>query len=155
MCLLHCSTIRHIPIKSRPAFAGVLSAAFHSILHENSEEAWLKFLMLPKCVLVAPKWRDVTTRPLPINHLCDLWSKGQFGFLWEQASQQVTSRTRQDHTSSSDHNIRLVIGLAKEGLYGKACQILTLSGVAPNTIWQLLQAKHPKGPPSVCPPNDT
>eukprot|EP00731_Ephydatia_muelleri_P012448 Em0006g1342a len=30
-------------------------------------------------------------------------------------------------------------------------------GVAPNndTTWQLLQAKHPKGPPPVCPPNDT
>ena len=83
VCLLHCSTIRHIPIKSRPAFAGVLSAAFHSILHENSEEAWLKFFMLPKCVLVAPKWRGCHHKPLPINHLCDLWSKGQFGFLWE------------------------------------------------------------------------
>ena len=115
VCLLHCSTIRHIPIKSRPAFAGVLSAAFHSILHENSEEAWLKFFMLPKCVLVAPKRRGRHHKPLPINHLCDLWSKGQFGFLWEHASQQVTSRTRQAHTSGSDHNIRLAIGLAKEG----------------------------------------
>ena len=157
VCLLHCSTIRHIPIKSRPAFAGVLSAAFHSILHENSEEAWLKFFMLPKCVLVALKRRGRHRKPLPINHLCDLWSKGQFGFLWEHASQQVTSKTRQAHTSGSDHNIRLAIGLAKEGLYGKACQILTSSGVAPNndTTWQLLQAKHPKGPPPVCPPNDT
>ena len=113
--------------------------------------------MLPKCVLVAPKRRGRHHKPLPINHLCDLWSKGQFGFLWEHASQQVTSRTRQAHTSGSDHNIRLAIGLAKEGLYGKACQILTSSGVAPNndTTWQLLQAKHPKGPPPVCPPNDT
>ena len=69
----------------------------------------------------------------------------------------MTSKTRQAHTSGSDHNIRLAIGLAKEGLYGKACQILTSSGVAPNndTTWQLLQAKHPKGPPPVCPPNDT
>eukprot|EP00731_Ephydatia_muelleri_P006442 Em0003g690a len=118
---------------------------------------WLKFFMLPKCVLVAPKRRGRHHKPLPINHLCDLWSKGQFGFLWEHASQQVTSRTRQAHTSGSDHNIRLAIGLVKEGLYGKACQILTSSGVAPNndTTWQLLQAKHPKGPPPVCPPNDT
>ena len=105
MCLLHCSTIRHIPIKSRPAFAGVLSAAFHSILQENSEEAWLKFFMLPKCVLVAPKRRGRHHKRFPINHLCDLWSKGQFGFLWEHASQQVTSRTRQAHTSGSDHNM--------------------------------------------------
>ncbi|KAL5502816.1 hypothetical protein EMCRGX_G009650 [Ephydatia muelleri] len=126
VCLLHCSTIRHIPIKSRPAFAG---AAFHSILHENSEEAWLKFFMLPKCVLVAPKRRECHHKPLPINHLCDLWSKGQFGFLWEHASQQVTSRTCQTHTSGSDHNIRLAIGLAKEGLYGKACQILSHQGL--------------------------
>ena len=62
VCLLHCSTIRHIPIKSRPAFAGVLSAAFHSILHENSEEAWLKFFMLPKWL---PNGGDVTTSLSP------------------------------------------------------------------------------------------
>ena len=60
-------------------------------------------------------------------------------------------------TNNNNHNIRLAIRLAKDGLYGKACQILSSSGVAPNndTTWQLLQAKDPKGPPPVCPPHDT
>ena len=94
--------------------------------------------------------RERHHKPLPINHLCDLWSNGHFGIPLEQ---QVTLRTRQFHTSSSDHYIHLAIGLAREGLYG---QILSVSGVAPNndTTWQLLQAKHPRSPLSVFLSND-
>ena len=44
--------------------------------------------------------------------------------------------------------------LLREGSFGKACQVLTSSGVAPNneTTWKLLQAKHPEGPLPMLPP---
>ena len=40
----------------------------------------------------------------------------------------------------------LSISLAQDGLYGKACQALVSSGVAPNSeeTWKLLFTKHPK-----------
>ena len=49
---LKCATIRHIPAKAMPIFAKVLSAALREVLNKNTEEAWLNFLMLPKCVLL-------------------------------------------------------------------------------------------------------
>ena len=51
VCELQCPTIRYIPHKARPAVAHVLSDVLRSICFENSEEAWLKLFMLPKCVL--------------------------------------------------------------------------------------------------------
>ena len=93
--------------------------------------------------------------PVPINQLRDVWSKGHFGFLWEHASQQVTSRTCQAHTSGPNHNIRLTIGLAKMVYMEMLAKLYLHQGLPNNdTTWQLLQAKHPKGPPPVCPPND-
>ena len=40
----------------------------------------------------------------------------------------------------------LSISLAQDGIYGKACQALVSSGVAPNSeeTWKLLFTKHPK-----------
>ena len=53
VCHLQCATIRHIPQKARPSFARVFSDSLRSVCVSNSEEAWLKLFMLPKCVLRA------------------------------------------------------------------------------------------------------
>ena len=53
ICKLQCNTIRHIPAKSRPAFALILSATLRSALNANDEMLWLKLFLLPKCVLVS------------------------------------------------------------------------------------------------------
>eukprot|EP00731_Ephydatia_muelleri_P018556 Em0011g596a len=59
-------------------------------------------------------------------------------------------------SSPLDEDVKKIteaISLAKDGLLGKACQILTSSGLAPNTedTWTQLSAKHPKSPPPVPP----
>ena len=51
VCLLNQPTLRFIPSRSRPAFARALSSALKGVIHENSEDAWLKLFMLPKCVI--------------------------------------------------------------------------------------------------------
>ena len=81
---VHCSTIQHIPAKSRPAFAKTLSSTLQDNLHTNNEIAWLKLFLLPKCVLVSSKRIGCHHRPPSINYLCDLWSKGHLLTLWEQ-----------------------------------------------------------------------
>ena len=47
------------------------------------------------------------------------------------------------------------ITLACDGLYSKACQTLTSSGIVNNSeeTWRLLVAKHPKSPLPVAPPS--
>ena len=90
--------------------------------------------------------------------LCDLWSKGHFLTLWEHASQQESSKAFQTHTKGSDYNIQSAIRHAKNGLYGKACQVLNSSGIAPKndtTTWQLLKTEHPNAAPPAIPPSDS
>ena len=56
VCLLSCRTLRHIPKKSRPAFALALSFSLKAVLHDNSLDSnWLKLFMLPKCLLPSKK----------------------------------------------------------------------------------------------------
>ena len=57
VCQLTLPTLRFVPKKSRPSFARVLSATMRQVLLENSEQAWLKLFMLPKCVLPSRKRR--------------------------------------------------------------------------------------------------
>lgn len=157
VCNLRCITIQHIPAKSRPAFAKILSSTLQDILHTNDEIAWLKLFLLPKCVLVSSKRRGRHHKPPSINYLCDLWSKGHLSTLWELASQQESSKAYQTHAKDSDYNIQSAIRHARNGLYGKACQVLNSPGMAPNndSTWQLLKSKHPNAPPPVIPPRDT
>ena len=72
VCELHRPTLRFISSRARPAFARVLSASLRSVLSDNSEEAWLKLFMLPKCVLPSAKRRGRNLKPTSIEVLCKL-----------------------------------------------------------------------------------
>eukprot|EP00731_Ephydatia_muelleri_P016202 Em0009g626a len=72
VCLLNQPTLRFVPLKSRPAFARALSSALRCVILENTEEAWLKLFMLPKCVPIpqtgiAPN-NDTTWQLLKSKH---------------------------------------------------------------------------------------
>eukprot|EP00731_Ephydatia_muelleri_P009806 Em0005g392a len=67
VCKLPGRTVRHIPVKDRLAFALALCSALRSALHDNSEDAWLKVFMLPKCLLLAPKHGGRHHKPVPIK----------------------------------------------------------------------------------------
>ena len=153
VCQLPCYTLRHVPAKARSTFARILSAALRNALHEYTEESWLKLFMLPKCILHSHQCRGRHHKLTPIEYLCDLWSKGRYGLLWQRAGGQSTSNTRYTQGNDNDKKVHTSIALAREGLFGKACQVLTSSGLAPNTndTWELLQSKHPKGPLPVPP----
>ena len=86
VCELHRPTLRFIPSRARPAFARVLSASLRSVLSDNSEEAWLKLFMLPKCVLPSSKRRGRNLKPTSIETLCKLWSDKEFSLLYSRCS---------------------------------------------------------------------
>ena len=88
VCELQCPTIRYIPHKARPAFARVLSDVLKSICYENSEEAWLRLFMLPKCVLRASRWGGRHCKHPSIEQLCSLWSQGDTGIIWNRINKR-------------------------------------------------------------------
>ena len=114
---------------------------------------WLKLFLLPKCVLSSSKRRGHHHKPVSIEHICNLWSEGRYDALWERATHQATPRDRHPKQRSARQSISTAVSFAREGLYGKACQALTSTGIAPNTdaTWELLQSKHPKGAPPTAP----
>ena len=116
--------------------------------------------MLPKCILASSKRGDKKGRHrTSIDVLCQEWPCGNEKSLWAA----VVSRACNSHQSTpislayisreSDHaKLKSAISCAREGLFSKACQILTSKGIAPNTneTFERLKAKHPfSNPPSM------
>ena len=150
VCELQCPTIHYIPHKARPAFARVLSDVLKSICYENSEEAWLRLFMLPKCVLRASRRGGRHCKHPSIEQLCSLWSQGDSGIIWNRINKRlvIPPQKQNSQVDISKKKISSAIGLSREGLLGKACQALVSPGVASNTpeVWDLLRQKHPRGP---------
>eukprot|EP00731_Ephydatia_muelleri_P014413 Em0008g133a len=151
ICSLKHPTIRFIPSSARPAFARVLSSVLKEIVAVNSVAAWTKLLMLPKCVLPTSKRGGRHNKPISIDILCDMWLKGNLCELWLRAQTQATIST-QSKKVLPNKRVDSAIALAKDGLYSKACQMLTSQGLAPDddNTWNLLISKHPQGE---CPSN--
>ena len=124
-----------------------------SILHENTEESWKKLFMLPKCLVSSPKRRGRHHKPCSIECLCDQWLKGEYHLLWQPAVSQTAGKFRQKQQEKNERKVKNSVALARERLLGKACQVLTSAGIAPNNneTWELIQSKHPKGPPPIPP----
>ena len=103
VCQLTLPTLRFVPKKSRPSFAWVPSATMRQELLENSEQAWLKLFMLPKCVLPSRKCRGRHDVPTSANFLCSLRSKNEFGTLWNLAKNNQ-NENRQPHDQAAKDN---------------------------------------------------
>ena len=101
--------------------------------------------MLPKCILPSAKRGGRHNKPVPIEALCDLWLKDSFSELWRMAKARASPSNRLHHAkdSSSKQQVASAISLAQDGLYGKACQALVSTGVAPNSE-ETWKSKHPK-----------
>ena len=144
---LKCATIRHIPAKARPIFAKVLSAALREVLNKNTQEAWLNLFMLPKCVLLPSSRKGRHHKNSSIISLCKLWLKSEFQALWRHVTNySVSNKTK---TSKQFDVLNSAIALAREGSLGKACQVLTSSGIAANnnsTFQHSCLASTPKIP---------
>ena len=150
VCQLHHPTLRFVPTKARPAFARALSSALKEVLLHNSEEAWLKLFMLPKCVLPSLKQRSVVNPHTPIESLCKMWLNNDLVTLWSMSVTRANLHNSSKNLRTSTHSqeISSAISLGRSGLMGKACRMLLSSGIAPSNsaTWNLLQSKNPSCP---------
>ena len=155
VCQLHHPTLRFVPTKARPAFARALSTALKEVLRHNSEEAWLKLFMLPKCVLPSLKQRGDVNPHTSIESLCKMWLNIDLVTLWSMSLTRANlhSSSKNFGTSTHSQEISSAISLGRSGLMGKACRILLSSGIAPSnsTTLNLLQSKNPSCPQPMIP----
>ena len=153
-------TLKYIPSRARHQFAQVLAEVLKDVIHNNNVIAWTRLLMLPKCILASSKRgaRKVATEPsltffTKNGHVVMRSHSGlrlfpeharvinPHLFLWLPSPENLTMR-----------RLKSAISCAREGLFSKACQILTSKGIAPNTneTFERLKAKHPISiPPSI------
>ena len=85
VCQLNHPTLRFIPSKVRPAFARALPLALREVVLKNTEESWLKLIMLPKCVLPSIAHRGTHVPHMPIKSLCNMWLSNDLSTLWAMA----------------------------------------------------------------------
>ena len=96
VCQLNHPTLRFVPAKARPAFARALSSALRGVLQKNSEEAWLKLFMFPKCVLPSLKHKGNHNPHTPIESLCNMWLRNDLATLWAMAITRASSHNTTD-----------------------------------------------------------
>ena len=86
VCQLNHPTLRFVPAKAKPVFARALSMVLKGVILWNSEEAWLKLFMFPKCVLPPLKRRGNHAPHTSIESLCNMWLQNDLATLWSMAS---------------------------------------------------------------------
>ena len=101
VCQLNLPTLPFIPTKAKTAFAKALSSTLRAVIETNTEQAWLKLLMLPKCVLLSVKRSGSHTQPHPVETLCRRWLDNEVESLWSMTkSREVKSKVRIKTSSS-------------------------------------------------------
>ena len=141
-----CPTLKYIPKRARQHFGSVLTEVLKQVIFENPVEAWTRLHMLLKCVLPSSRRKGKGKHMIPIESLCQDWKDGKELLLWAKAVSRVSVKDYLRSDPDTDKK-KLASGIAcaEEGLFSKACRILTSHGIAPNndTMFKLLKSKHP------------
>ena len=93
VCQLNHPTLRFVQAKAKPVFARALSMVLKGVILWNSEEAWLKLFMFPKCVLPSLKHGGNHAPHTSIESLCNMWLHNHLATLWSMANIRASSNT--------------------------------------------------------------
>jgi len=143
------ATLHFVPSSHRQAWGKVLASELYRVAHDNNLEAWTRLFMLPKCVLPVPKRGGARNRGdrQTVSDLCQAWKNGDIKWLWTRSGHTVTIARASELDKKRVHSA--AISHTRQGRLGKACSLLSSSGVAPNNdaTRQLLRDKHPERAP--------
>ena len=148
-------TVSSVPTGCQQVWGTVLERELSRVVRENTVEAWSRLLMLPKCVLVASRRGGKRNRGdrLSVSYLCDAWTRGELKWLWARATRAQQSSKGRSSGLDSKRISELAITHVRHGRLGKACSVLSSSGLAPDTdeTGEKLASKHPQAeePPAV------
>ena len=149
MCQINHPTLHFVPAKARPAFARALSSALRDVIQENSEEAWLKLFMLPKCVLPSLKHKGSHNPHNSIESLCNMWLRNDLANLWAMAKTCASSHNTIEEAPTHKSYRKVInsaVSLGHSGMTGKPAKCFY-----PVVLHQILKGKHPSCPPPVAP----
>ena len=144
------TTLFHIPKSARDSWSEVLSFALRAASDcPNDLEAWVRLLMLPKCILFLPPFKArKEARFLAPNNKDWLkaWREGSYqDLLFEACKRSAHSHMPQ----SSSYNVRHACGAAQNVHFQKALRALGSFGLAPpdSGSFAAMLSKHPQCSP--------
>ena len=162
---LRVSTLHHVPKAARDAWAHVFGEVVQTIcLNPSSEEVWVKFLMLAKCILANPprggrcRWRDTQKG---VQARLAKWRAEEIVYLWERVIEDNTQLNRRlqkrNLKSPSNESVRSANAhrarhAVENGQYRRAIQSLLPEGFAwaSSEVLDEMLSKHPQsGPPPI------
>jgi hypothetical protein len=150
-------TLKHVPACAKQIWGRILQGALQQAIFQNNTESYTYLAMLPKCVLPSEKRGGKNNQHRQnVVSLCERWEAGDRLVLWSAAKENAKPKTGKQGTEDkrAAHQRReAAAAFAEDGLYGKACRVLTSKGLAPNTpeTRALLEKKHPKHTPPTVP----
>ena len=147
-------TLRHVPHAARSTWARVLTRALAAVTHHNDLRSWQELLMLPQCVLDAPRRGGRKHAKAAASYTLDRlkrWEEGERLELW--VSRQMPQQGPRRPLSDAERR-DLATSLAREGFDSKACSALLATGLARETAetTAALQNLHPQQPAPDTPP---
>ena len=117
--------------------------------------------------IVLQSKRGRSFKPSDIRKSCELWDTGHKLEIWNNVISRSIAFSKKASTTSScqqhldRRRVTIATALVEEGLFSKACRMLTSSGIAANNEenWELLKTKHPyvpiPSPPIKIPPQSS
>lgn len=149
-------TSRHVPKSARNVWAETLAATIDEVNRTPEDiAAWKRLLMLPRCVLAAPKRSGKAHhRELSSSVTTHLrrWQNGEIMELWAESHghdrRGQVKRRKVSEPSQREANARRARTACQDGQYGKAVQALMSDGLADatdETLAELLRV-HPQVP---------
>ena len=134
---LRVSTLHHVPKAARNAWVHVFGEAVQAIcLDPSSEEVWVKFFMLAKCILAKPPRGGRCHWPVTqkcVQARLAKWRTGEVMYLWERVIEDNTQLNRRlqklsfktpSNESLRSANARRARRAVENGHYRKAIQSL-------------------------------
>eukprot|EP00731_Ephydatia_muelleri_P022126 Em0014g717a len=110
---------------TRPAFARALSSSLRDVLQKNTEDAWLKLFMLPKCVLLSLTHKGNHNPHKSIESLCNMLLNNDLTTLWMMAKSEKLIALDKSKEGSPPDVRPIAVGETLRRLTGKCiCTIL-------------------------------
>ena len=148
-------TVRFVPISFRNEWSEVVGHALDNCATApDNLKNWTRLLMLPKCILKAPRRGGKSHAP---NNCRDnrqrikSWKEGNISDLWSNATKRPKERTKKNSKPSPDFNVRRAKELAGLGQFGRAAKALFSDGLVSKSDESLkdLLSLHPSADPPV------
>ena len=151
ICGKNIPTIRYIPVKFRMPWSGIITSIIEDCLsNPDCVDNWKKFFTVSKCVLRASNRGRKKHKQQQENSMMKRFERwrsprsGEYAALWYEAASMKQAKNKSNSTMEALASRAKTLCL--QGQFGRAANILSSEGTAPDNRKTLIELKklHPE-----------